>query len=256
MHGGDVLAIGSSFPNKYSHQLTAVLILVLTLVCVVLTDRSVAHWAARADLDAAVDTRIRFMRRLIKLGIGLLGVLFAVSELEGLNKLAAGVLASGAIVAAIVGFAARQTLANLIAGVMLTVAQPVRIGDRVTLRDKSGVVEDVRLNYTVLQTPEGGRLLVPNERLAAEVLGNDTILDARIRPEVSLWVPLAADTDAAISALAGIEVGLIVRVAEITPESVRITLSGEPLAAPELAARVSDLRAAALRALRTAQLLA
>ena len=74
--------------------------------------------------------------------------MFALSQFAGLNKLAAGVLASSAIIAGIVGFAARHTLANLIAGVMLMIAQPLRIGDRVTILDQSGEVEDVQLNYT------------------------------------------------------------------------------------------------------------
>ena len=255
MVGSDVIVVGSSFLDKYSHQLTAILTLVLTFVFAVLADRAVSHWAARADLDPAVDTRVRFIRRLITLGICVLGVLFALSQFGGLNKLAAGLLASSAIIAAIVGFAARQTLANLIAGVMLTIAQPLRIGDRVTIQDQTGVVEDVRLNYTVLRTTEGRRLLIPNERLASEMIRNDTILDDRVRPEASVWLPPAADTDIAVSSLAGIEQGLVVRVAEITPDGVRITLIAEPVPAPQRAAREADLRAAALRALRGAGLM-
>jgi small-conductance mechanosensitive channel len=255
MVGSDVIVVGSSFLDKYSHQLTAILTLVLTFVFAVLADRAVSHWAARADLDPAVDTRVRFIRRLITLGICVLGLLFALSQFGGLNKLAAGLLASSALIAAVVGFAARQTLANLIAGVMLMIAQPLRIGDRVTIQDQTGVVEDVRLNYTVLRTAEGRRLLIPNDRLASEMIRNDTILDDRVRPEASVWLPAAADTDIAVSSLAGVEQGLVVRVAEITPEGVRITLTAEPVLAPERAEREAGLRAAALRALRGAGLM-
>jgi small-conductance mechanosensitive channel len=209
MGGSDVLVIGSSFTDKYSHQLTAILTLVLTFVFAVLADRAVSHWAAGVALNPAVDTRVRFIRRLITLGICVLGVLFALSEFGGLNKLAAGLLASSAIIAAIVGFAARQTLANLIAGAMLMVAQPLRIGDRVTILDQTGVVEDVRLNYTVLRTAEGRRLLIPNDRLASEMIRNDTILDDRVRPEASVWLPATGDIDIAVSTLADIEPGLV-----------------------------------------------
>lgn len=255
MGGSEVLIVGSSFLDKHSHQLTGILTLVLTVVVAVLADRAVSHWAARAHLNPAVDTRVRFLRRLIVLGIGLLGVLFALSQFEGLNKLAAGLLASGAIVAAIVGFAARQTLANLIAGVMLTIAQPLRIGDQVTIQDQIGVVEDVQLNYTVLRTAEGRRLMIPNEQLAAEMLENDTIGDDRVRPEASVWLPLAADTEIAIPSLTRIERGLVVRIAEVTSDGVRITVTAEPVPAPQRAPRESDLRAASLRALREAGLL-
>jgi small-conductance mechanosensitive channel len=159
------------------------------------------------------------------------------------------VFASSAIIAAVVGFAARQTLANLIAGVMLTIAQPLRIGDQVTILAQTGVVEDVRLNYTVLRTAEGQRLLIPNERLASEIIRNDTILDEHVRPEASVWLPPAVDIEIAMSSLARIEPGLAVRVTEITPEGVRITLMAAPVPAPQRAAREADLRASALRAL-------
>lgn len=255
MDRGPVLISGSSFLDKHAHQLTGILTLVITVVVAVLADRGVSRWAARTDLNPALDTRVRFMRRLITLAIGLVGLLFALSQFEGLNKLAAGLLASSAIVAAVVGFAARQTLANLIAGVMLTIAQPLRIGDQITINDQTGVVEDVQLNYTVLRTAAGRRLLIPNERLASEVLENDTILDERVRPEASVWLPLAADTEIAAERLSSVEHGLTVQIAEVTPEGVRVAVLAEPVPVAERAAREAALRAAALRELRGAGLL-
>ena len=44
-------------------------------------------------------------------------------------------------------------LANFVAGIMLAVTQPLRVGDWVTFEGHYGVVEDVRLNYTILRTP-------------------------------------------------------------------------------------------------------
>ena len=44
------IVVGSSFMDKYSHQLTAILTLVLTFVVAVLADRAVSHWAARTIL--------------------------------------------------------------------------------------------------------------------------------------------------------------------------------------------------------------
>ena len=112
------------------------------------------------------------------------------------------------------------------------------------------------MNYKMLRTAEGRRLLIPNERLASEMLQNDTILDDRVRPQASVWLTPAADTDVAVTSLADIEEGLVARIAEITPEGVRIALIAEPVPGPERAAREADLRAAALRALRGVGLLA
>ena len=82
------------------------------------------------------------------------------------RKLATSLLASGAIAAAIIGFAARQTLANFVAGIMLAITQPIRVGDWVTFEGNYGVVEDVRLNHTILRTATEQRIVIPNEKLA------------------------------------------------------------------------------------------
>ena len=83
--------------------------------------------------------------------------------------MATGVLASSAVLGLVVGFAARQTLANAIAGILLAITQPIRVGDLVTFEEETGEVEDVRLTYTYIRLDDGRRLIVPNERLAPEL---------------------------------------------------------------------------------------
>lgn len=245
-----LLTQASTFFSRHEHELTALLTVVLTLALAVLADRWVGRRAARGSLRPEIDTRVRFLRRLVALVIAVLGGLFAASQFGGLNRLATGVLASSAIVAAVVGFAARQTLANLVAGVMLTVAQPLRIGDQVTLEDETGVVDDVRLNYTVLRTGDGHRVFIPNERLASGVLRNDTIVDARVRPQVSLWIPPAGDLERALKVAGSLEPELVARAAEVTPDGVRITVTARVVDASQRDAREAELRSAGVRALQ------
>ena len=121
----------------------------------------------RGELSRETATRLRFVRRLIYAVILLIGVAIALSQFAGVDEIAASLLASGVVAAAIVGFAARQTLANFVAGVMLAVTQPIRVGDWVKFEDHYGVVVDVRLNYTILRTAGETRLVIPNEKLAS-----------------------------------------------------------------------------------------
>ena len=67
-------------------------------------------------------------------------------------------LASSALLGLVVGFVARSTLANFVAGVMIAVNQPVRLGDRVVIADVKGIVKDVGLTYTRLRTPDNRRV--------------------------------------------------------------------------------------------------
>jgi small-conductance mechanosensitive channel len=201
-----------------------------------------AYAVMRGHVSRETDTRLRFLRRFVYAAILLVGVAIALSQFGGVDQIAASLLASGVVAAAIIGFAARQTLANFVAGVMLAITQPLRVGDWVTFEGNYGVVEDVRLNYTVLRTGGDQRIVIPNERLAAGVLQNDTLAVDTVGLDVAVWIPPAADAARAVAVLSE-EAGTGVTVAEATPWGVRLAVGGAPVPPPERAAREADLRA-------------
>lgn len=216
--------------------------------------RRIAEAVMRGELTPAVDTRLRFMRRLLYAAIVMIGIALALSQVTGLDRLATSLLASGAIAAAIIGFAARQTLANVVAGIMLAITQPLRVGDWVTFEDQYGVVEDVRLNFTLLRTPSDQRVIIPNEKLATGILRNDTLVSGQVGLDVTIWLPHGADVERALEMLRD-EAGGAVSVAESAPEGVRLAVAGSPCPPSERAFREADLRARCLRRLRADSLL-
>jgi len=248
--------LAESFLNRYRPEATAVLSLLLALLVVLVVDRAIARRGRRmaaavgADLSPVAVTRLRFVRRLADAGIILIGVAVALSQFTALDRLAGTVLASSAIAAAVIGFAARQTLANAIAGLLLAITQPLRIGDLVTFEQETGTVEDVRLTYTWLRTGSDARLIIPNERLAAGVLRNDSIGSPTVAVEVSLWIGHGDDETGALEALHAALPQATATVAEITWEGTRILVVGEPAPAPDRWHAEGALRAAALRAVR------
>ena len=112
------------------------------------------------------------MRRLIFAAIIVIGVGARGRRSSRRSALATGILASSAVLGLVVGFAARQTLANGIAGILLAITQPIRIGDLVTFEEETGEVEDVKLTYTYIRLDDGRRLIVP-ERAAGPELGRE-----------------------------------------------------------------------------------
>ncbi|MDA0181056.1 mechanosensitive ion channel family protein [Solirubrobacter phytolaccae] len=224
-----------------------------------LLDRAFRGKAAREVADKAgisrqSATRLRFVRRLLYAVIVLIGIAFALSEFDGISSLARGLLASGAIAAAVIGFAARQVLANFVAGIMLAVTQPLRVGDWVTFDGNYGVVEDVRLNYTILKTATHQRIVIPNEKLASGILKNDTLVVEVVSLDVSIWIPPEADVEAAIAALED-ETGQEVTVAEAVPWGTRLGVGSDPVAPPDRAPREAELRRQCLARLRKEGLL-
>jgi small-conductance mechanosensitive channel len=216
--------------------------------------RRLTEAVVRGEISQETDTRLRFLRRLLYAVIVLIGCALALSQFSDLNEFAASLLASGAIAAAVLGFAARQTLANFIAGIMIAVTQPIRVGDWVFVDDQYGVVEDIRLNYTFLRTLGDQQVVIPNEKLATEMLRNDTLGDGVVALDVALWLAPTADAAKAVAVLAD-ETGQSVTVAEVTDLGVRLAVGGDPCPPPERAPREAELRLRCLTRLRAEGLL-
>jgi small-conductance mechanosensitive channel len=231
--------------------------LLIAFVAATLVDRAFRGRAARLAAERISRegaTRLRFVRRLLYATILLIGVAVALSGFSGISNLARSLLASGVIAAAVVGFAARQVLANFVAGIMLAVTQPLRVGDWVTFEGNYGVVEDVRLNFTILRTLSEQRIVIPNEKLATGVLRNDTLAVDVVGLDVAIWLPPAADVERAIEALRD-ETGQDASVAEVVPWGTRLAVGGDPVPPPDKAAREAELRRTCLKRLRAEGLL-
>jgi small-conductance mechanosensitive channel len=205
---------------------------------------------AGGDLSPVATTRLRLVRRLIFAAIILIGLALALWNIPPVKKLATGILASSAVIGIVVGFAARQTLANAIAGILLAITQPIRIGDLVTFEEETGEVEDVKLTYTYIRLDDGRRLIVPNERLAQSSIKNHTILDPRVQVEVSVWLPPDADLDQAIELISDEEEEITATVAEVDKEGVRLVATTWTATPAERGKAAADLRRRWLRLLR------
>ena len=217
----------ASFVSDNRDELTAAATVVLALIVAKLADRAIARRGQRigeavtgGDLSPVATTRLVLIRRLVFAVIVILGVAFALAQFPSINRLATGILASSAVLGLVVGFAARQTFANAIAGVLLAITQPIRIGDLVTFEEETGEVEDMRLTYTYIRLDDGRRLIVPNERLAQSSIVNHTVVDPRVQVQVSVRVPPGADVDRALE-LAG--EGVETSVAEVDADGVRLS---------------------------------
>ncbi|MEA2124310.1 MAG: hypothetical protein QOI80_1092 [Solirubrobacteraceae bacterium] len=192
------------------------------------------------NLPAEAETRLRLVERLVYAIVMVVGISIALSKFDAVRSVSRALLTSSAIAAAVVGFAARQTLANVVAGLMLAVTQPLRLGDRITVEDDAGVVEDVTLSYTYLRQASGERIAIPNEKLAASVLRNETMGAPLLAVEVDVWIGPDADAQRALSLLGDADV------AEATPDGIRITVRDGEALAGERDGRQNALRARSL----------
>jgi small-conductance mechanosensitive channel len=215
----------------------------------------VASRMSDATLSRTAKTRLRLIRRLVFVIILAIGAALALSRFHQFSRLATGILASSAVLGLVIGFAARQTLANMVAGILIAVTQPIRIGDTVTIAESTGRVDDLTLSYTYIDTGDGRLLVVPNEQVVSAPVFNHSTGDRTAPATVSVWLPPAASLDEARHVLkpAG---ATEISVAEITPDGVRLELKGpRDRERTQVGDEESDLREHAQGALRAAGLL-
>ena len=169
--------------------------------CVTLLARLVDWRLARKPLAAEAVTRYRVLRRSVATSILFVGFFSALLVIPQVRAIAGGLLASSAVLGVIIGFASQRTLGNFVAGLLIAIAQPVRLGDRVVYGGEAGVVEEIGLTYTFIRTEDEARLVVPNEKLASDTIRNSSIRSRETFAEITMQVPLTADLGSAVDAL-------------------------------------------------------
>jgi small-conductance mechanosensitive channel len=224
--------VDPTFWDQHGDEISAAITMLVAILIAFAVDRFVIGRGARyaesvseTGISRAGQTRLRLIRRLVFVVIVLIGAALALSQFEKLEKLATGLLASSAVLGLVLGLAARQVLANPIAGILLAITQPIRIGDSIEIEEESGRVNDVTLSYTYVDTRDGRLMVVPNETVVTSVVFNRSTGDRSAPAKASVWLPPGADLGEARRALGELELSSI-DVAEITPDGVRLEVHG------------------------------
>lgn len=78
-----------------------------------------------------------------------------------------------------IGFAFRDILQNFLAGILLLLAEPFRIGDQIILNNFEGTVEDIQTRATFIRTYDGRRVVIPNSNLFTNSVTVNTAYEKR-----------------------------------------------------------------------------
>ncbi len=181
----------------WERALIAAGVVVAALVVAKLIDRQIG----RGLRSSESITRYRVLRRGLASIIITVGVFSGLLIIPQVRVIAGGLLASSAILGLIIGFASQRTLGNFVAGIMIALSQPLRIGDSVEVGGVEGEVEEIGLIYTFIRTRENDRLVIPNEKLASDTIRNSTIRNREMLAQVTVQVPPDADLEAALGVL-------------------------------------------------------
>jgi small conductance mechanosensitive channel len=157
----------------------------------------------RRDLAAGAATRYRVLRRCVMGAIVFVALMSGLLVIPQVRAIAGALLASGAVIGLVVGFASQKTLGNFAAGLLIAFTQPLRLGDRIVVDGVEGIVEEIRLTHTFIRADDDMRLVIPNEKLASDTIRNSTIVDRAQRAEITVQVPLSSDLESVLQLLRG-----------------------------------------------------
>jgi small conductance mechanosensitive channel len=153
----------------------ALLILGVALVLARVARRWVVRVLSRARGRVSLNAAT-LLGNLAQVGVMFLGV---VSILPSFGVDWTGLLALVGAAGLAISLSMQDLLKNVIAGIYILMEQPFRIGDRITVKEATGVVLGIELRTTVLCTDENLQMIVPNNVVLTEIITNRSATDIK-----------------------------------------------------------------------------
>jgi small-conductance mechanosensitive channel len=138
--------------------------------------------------ERRVLTQSRMLVRTASFVVVVAGLAMILMTFPGARQIGASLLASAGVVGIVAGIAARPIFSNLIAGLQLALAQPLRLDDVLIVQNEWGRVEEITGTYVVLKLWDERRLIIPLQWLIENPFQNWTRSNAQLTGTVLMWV--------------------------------------------------------------------
>lgn len=170
--------------------LVALAVIVVAWILARLLRKLVQKVVGRTSTEGHIDILIA---RGVEAVIIAIGVILALSEV-GMSLSVA--MAALGLMSVGIGFALKDILGNLLAGVILLVQHPFTIGDQVRVGEQEGTVENVRVRDTQVLTYDGERVFIPNQTVFNSPIINYTSTPT-LRNDIRIGIKYAEDIEKA-----------------------------------------------------------
>jgi Small-conductance mechanosensitive channel len=176
-------------------------VIIITFFAVKMSSWLIKRAFARAATKMKMDpTNYSFLKNTINFFVVVAGILFLFNKIPEFKRIGSAMLTGAAILTAAIGFAAQQSVANIISGIFIIMFKPFRVSDNVILPDANrGVVEDITLRHTVIRDPENRSIIVPNTTINSSTIINSTFADQPACAFVEVGIGYAVDIDKAMA---------------------------------------------------------
>lgn len=186
----------------FFHIVSIIIILIIALVLSQLARKALNRYAKVSANNIQINpTTFSFLKNAISFVIFTLAIIAVLHLIPGLEKLATTLWASAGILSVVIGLATQQTLGNIVSGIFIVIYKPFRIGDSIKLPNgHHGIVEDITLQFTVINNAENRHIIVPNSVITKDYIINSTIIDDKVCNQIDVKI-VTQDIDQAMALL-------------------------------------------------------
>ncbi len=100
-----------------------------------------------------------------------------------------------------IGFGLQNIASNFISGIILLFERPIQVGDRITVGDTQGDVEEINIRATTIRSLDNISIIVPNTEFVEGRVTNWSHGDLKVRMNVNVGVSYNSDLENVLSAL-------------------------------------------------------
>jgi small conductance mechanosensitive channel len=132
--------------------------------------KAVGRTLERNNMDVSLRT---FLKSLVSIALKIMLVI-SVAGMVGIETTSFVAIFGAASLA--VGLALQGSLGNFAGGVLLLIFRPFKVGDAIEAQGKAGEVKEIQIFCTILTTPDGKTVIIPNGPLSNGIITNLTAL--------------------------------------------------------------------------------
>ncbi|MFI5300955.1 MAG: mechanosensitive ion channel family protein [Polyangiales bacterium] len=147
------------------------------------------------ERQRGLRTQLDVLHRVASMVVVVVAASVILMQFEKVRSVGMSILASAGVLGIAVGFAAQKSLGAVIAGIQLSLTQPIRIGDVVVVEGENGTIEELHLTYIVVRIWDDRRLIVPISRFLDLPFQNWTKLGSDLLGTVTVTVDLTCPVD-------------------------------------------------------------
>lgn len=143
----------------------------LSIIVAYIIFRLIIKQLKRMEKKGAIDeSNAKSLRRIFKIVISIVILVIIAVQFSETLSLFAGIITVGT--STVIGFASMNTIGNLLAGIIIVVTKPFKVGDRIYFLKRIADVVDIKLIYTILEDIDGVQISIPNQKLLQNEVQN------------------------------------------------------------------------------------